>query len=227
MSSVAADFDRLAQLDQDGWTANNHYHEFLLGHLPPNCKNVLEVGCGTGAFSRRLAERAANVLAIDLSPEMIRVARDRSFQFPNLTFEIADVMSRDFPAGHYDCIASIATLHHVPQRAALLKLKGALRPGGVMLILDLFQPERTLLSFAGWRDSLAEPLRIARSVSLRLTHNHYLRPPREVRTAWEEHGKTDHYLTMRAVRSLYGEIFPAAVIRKHFLWRYSVVWRKV
>ena len=226
MSTLAADFDRLAQLDQDGWTANNHYHDFLLSQLPPNCGTVLEIGCGTGAFSRRLAERGANVLAIDLSPEMIRVARDRSSQLANVSFEVADVMSRDFPRGRYDCIASIATLHHVPQRDTLLKLKEALKPGGVMLILDLFQPERTLLSLAGWRDSLAEPLRLARSMSLRLTHNHNLRPPCAVRAAWSAHGKTDRYLTMREARSLYDEILPGAVIHKHLLWRYSVVWRK-
>ena len=50
MSSVEADFDRLAQLDDEGWTANNQYHDFLLKHVPYNCENALEIGCGTGAF---------------------------------------------------------------------------------------------------------------------------------------------------------------------------------
>ncbi len=57
MSSIEADFDRLALLDDEGWTANNHYHKFLLQHVPRNCENALEIGCGTGAFARLLAKR--------------------------------------------------------------------------------------------------------------------------------------------------------------------------
>src|SRR5258707_848080 len=107
-------------------------------HELPDFSQALEIGCGTGAFSRRLAQRAQRVTAIDLSSEMIRVARSRSSQLSNLDFEVADLMSRDFPAEHFDCIATIATLHHLPLRAALLKLIDTLRPGGGLLLLDLF-----------------------------------------------------------------------------------------
>src|SRR5439155_20759177 len=74
MSVIQADFDRLALLDAEGWTHNNHYHNFLLPHIRHDCQNALEVGCGTGAFARLLAARARHVVALDLSPEMIRVA---------------------------------------------------------------------------------------------------------------------------------------------------------
>src|SRR6266478_2129505 len=95
MSTVEKDFDRLALLDSGGCTQNNHYHDFLLRHVPQGCTHALEIGCGTGAFSRRLAQRAQRVTAIDLSSEMIRVARSRSNHFSNIDFEIADVMLRD------------------------------------------------------------------------------------------------------------------------------------
>lgn len=85
-SSIKADFDRLALLDDEGWTTNNHYHDFLLKHVPEKCGNALEIGCGTGAFARRLAERCRRVVALDLSAEMIRVARSRSDQLENLDF---------------------------------------------------------------------------------------------------------------------------------------------
>lgn len=225
-ATIKSDFDRLAALDSDGWTANNHYHDFLLQHLPAKCENALEIGCGTGAFSRRLAERSEHVLALDLSTEMIRVARSRSSRFPNLRFEVADAVVYDLPAARFDCIATIATLHHLALRQMLFKLKEALKPGGVLIILDLFQPERGLLTVEGWRDWLAEMARLTTSVGLRLVHNGRLRPPREVRAAWAEHGKADHYLKMKEVSGVYGEILPDAVIRKHLLWRYSVVWRK-
>jgi hypothetical protein len=44
MSSVEADFDRLALLDDEGWTANNHYHSSLLKFVPQSCEEALEIG---------------------------------------------------------------------------------------------------------------------------------------------------------------------------------------
>jgi len=227
MSVVAKDFDRLAVLDGEGWTHNNHYHKFLLQHVPKECRHALEVGCGTGAFARHLAERAEHVTAMDLSPEMIRVARTHSAHFPNIDYLLADVSEYDFPANHFDCIATVATLHHLPLRAVLLKLKQALKPGGSLLVLDLFEPERNLRTLAGGRDALLSFAAMAASVSLRLVHNRRLRPPRAVRAAWEEHGKHDSYPTMKEVRALCTEMFPGASVRQHLFWRYSIIWRKV
>jgi 2-polyprenyl-3-methyl-5-hydroxy-6-metoxy-1,4-benzoquinol methylase len=226
LSAIERDFDRLARFDEEGWTGNNHYHSFLLRHLSAKCESVLEIGCGTGAFSRALARRAKHVTAIDLSSEMIRVARSRSHQFPQIDFEAADVMRREFPPETFDCIATIATLHHVPTRAVLLKLKNALRPGGVLLVLDLYEPERALWRLKGQTDALLNVVAMGASVTLRLIHNGRLRPPPEVRQAWAEHGKTDRYLTMDEVHTLYASIFPGVVIRQHLLWRYSAIWTR-
>lgn len=222
MSTIEKDFDRIARASvasEDGAAHNDHYHSLLLRHFPANCHNVLEVGCGTGAFARRLAERAAHVLALDLSPEMIRLARERSSQFPNVEFQLADVLELTLPDGSFDCIASIATLHHLPLREVLLKMKAALKPGGVLLVLDLFER-------AGLSDSISNLLAIPVSVSLRLIHHGRLLPRREVREAWAAHEVHDLYPTMREVHALCDEILPGAKIRKHLLWRYSIVWQK-
>src|SRR5258706_1243181 len=112
MSTLQTDFDRIALVSPDGATQKDHYQNFLLRRLPPHCNEVLEIGCGTGAFARRLAQRSQNVLALDLSPEMIRIARQRSTQFSNIEFQLADIRGRDFPVESFDCIATSATLHH-------------------------------------------------------------------------------------------------------------------
>ena len=139
MSSVGADFDRLALLDDEGWTANNHYHGSLLKYVPENCGLALEVGCGTGAFARELGRRCRRVVALDLSAEMIRVARSRSARFDNVEFQLADAMTWGFPQSQFDFICSIATLHHLEQRELLLKIRNSLKPGGVFVNLDLVE----------------------------------------------------------------------------------------
>src|SRR5262245_22382569 len=212
MSAVEKDFDRLALLDEGGWTHNNHYHKFLLRHVPADSVNALEVGSGTGAFARQLATRSKQVLAIDLSSEMVRVARQRSPEFTNLEFRIADLMTADLPQDYFDCVATIATLHHLPLREAFSRLKHALKPGGVLLVLDLFEPEKSLV------DTGLNLAAMGASGALRLVHNRRLKPPREVRAAWEEHGRTDSYPTMSELRAVAAEILPGADIRKHLLW---------
>jgi ubiquinone/menaquinone biosynthesis C-methylase UbiE len=219
MSSIKADFDRLALLDDEGWTANNHHHNFLLKRVPQNCENALEIGCGTGSFARRLAKCCRRVVALDLSPEMIRVARSRSSQFDNLEFHLADAMTWDFPESRFDYVCSIATLHHLQQRELLVKMKDALKPGGVLVVLDLVES-----------NSLAERILdvIALGVSggLRLIHNGRLKPPAEVRKAWEQHGQHDSYLTASQMRALADEILSGSSVRRHLLWRYTLVYQK-
>jgi len=211
MSSVEADFDRLVQLDDEGWTANNQYHDFLLNHVPRNCEHALEIGCGTGSFARLLAARCKHVIGLDLSSEMIRVARSRSTQFENLEFELADAMTWNFPQSHFDFICSIATLHHVQQRELFVKMKDALKPRGVLAVLDLVES-------SSLAERMADVIGFGVSVGLRLIHNGRLRPPATVRKAWEQHGQHDSYSTVSQMRSLADTILPGSRVPRHLLW---------
>ena len=219
MLSVEADFDRLALLDEEGWTANNQYHNSLLKHVPRDCENALEIGCGTGAFARTLAKRCRRVVGLDLSAEMIRVARARSGQVQNIEFELADVMTWNFPPSHFDFVCSIATLHHLEQRELLRKIKASLKPGGVLVVLDLVQSESLT-------EKMFDAVGFGVSSSLRLLNNGRLQPPAEVRKAWEQHGKHDIYLTIGQVRALADEILPGATVKRCLLWRYMLVYQK-
>lgn len=219
-SNVREDFDRIALLAGEGWDHSSHYHDFLARRVPAHCREALEVGCGAGAFSRVLAKSAERVLALDLSPNMIRVARERSARFPNIDFRVADVMAMELPAEKFDCVATVATLHHLPTAEALTKMGRALRVGGVLLVLDLFRPEGLSDAF---RSALALPL----SLGLRLHKHGRLNAPSEVRRAWAEHGRHDSYMTFARAREVFAEALPGSEVRRHLLWRYSAVWKKV
>jgi SAM-dependent methyltransferase len=219
MQTIQADFDRIALFSTDGWNRNSHYYDFLLRQIPPGCQQALEIGCGTGSFSRLLAQRSDRVLALDLSPQMIRLARDRSDQFPGIDFQVADVLSWAFPEQRFDCIVTIATLHHLPLAEMLDKLKASLKSGGVLLVLDLFEPSGL------WDMILIGPALLV-TYGMKVVRKAPLWPSREARAAWAEHDKHDSYPTFNQVRDICAEVLPDAEVRKHLLWRYSIVWKK-
>src|SRR5262245_43744792 len=97
------DFDRIAALLAERPDEADFYDKFLLERIPSNARTVLEIGCGTGRLARALAAQGVSVTAIDLSPEMIRVARERTGSNPRLTFLCADVMESSFETT-FDCV---------------------------------------------------------------------------------------------------------------------------
>lgn len=217
-SQIQDDFDQLAAFSQGGWNHNSHYYNFLLRHVPSHCQQALEIGCGSGAFARLLAAQSEQVLALDVSPQMIHLAQERSQQNSNITFQLTDALTWEFPSDRFDCIVSIATMHHVPLEEMFLKMKQALRVNGILLILDLYQE-----SFVGSFTSLAA---IPVNLMLQYFNTGRFREPPEVRAAWTEHGKHDTYMTLSELRRRCQILLPGVKISKHLLWRYSLVWKK-
>jgi SAM-dependent methyltransferase len=93
------------------------------------CKpaRVLEVGCGRGELSERVAdELGANVTAIDQSKRMVELTRARG-----VDARIGDVQALPFAAGSFDCTIAAWMLYHVPDLdRGLAELARVLRPGG-------------------------------------------------------------------------------------------------
>ena len=219
MYQVREEFDRIALLTERHGSLSDIYRNYLLQQLPPHSENVLEIGCGTGEFTRLIASRAQKVVAIDLSSEMIRLANSQSANYQNIEYVLGDVMSDSLPAERYDCIVSLATLHHLPLGQALIKMKDALKPNGVLIIQDLVAAKGLVEQV---RSGMAYPVSGAR----RFWKTGRLRAPREIREAWAEHGKGEVYLTLDEVREMCRQYLPKARIRRHLLWRYTVVWSK-
>ena len=216
---IRNDFDCLAVYDREQWNHNNHYHSFLLKQLPNHCKTVLDIGCGTGEFSRLLAKRSARVIAIDLSPKMIEVAKQRSREFLNIDFQVADVLQWPFPVEQFDAIASIAVLHHLPIEILLPSLKAALKPGGALVILDLFAPETV-------QDRISDLVAVPLNWIFQTIRNRRIQASPEAIAAMKAHALTDQYLTLSQANQIYSCSMKGAKIRKHLFWRYSAVWQK-
>ncbi|MCR4435999.1 MAG: class I SAM-dependent methyltransferase [Clostridiales bacterium] len=216
---ISGDFDRIAGVETDRWGHNNHYHRYLLKHLPEKIGSAVDVGCGTGEFTRLLAERSSEVTGIDLSHNMLSRALEKAKGIKNVSYVKADFMEYELEKEQYDCIASIATVHHLPMEEFLIRAKAALRPGGVLLVLDLYRQENLaeyILSAA------AAPLNLL----FMLVKNGSLRVSEEERRAWQEHARHDSYMSIKDIRKAADKIISGAEIHRHLFWRYSLVWKK-
>ena len=93
-------------------------------------ERILDLGCGTGHLTARIAETGANVVGVDRSPEMIHQAKEK---YPSLRFEVMDAREIELD-GNFDGVFSNATLHWIkePERV-IAGIKKLLRPGGRFL----------------------------------------------------------------------------------------------
>jgi SAM-dependent methyltransferase len=95
---------------------------------------VADIGCGTGATSRMLADAGLDVAGIDLSPNMIAVARRLN---PDLRFHVGSMTSLDFDDGHLDGICAWYSVIHIPDDQlpqVFSEFRRVLRPGGWLLM---------------------------------------------------------------------------------------------
>lgn len=100
-----------------------------------NFKKILELGCGTGIFSRYLLEENPSVLvtAVDISSEAIRVAKDKSKKFKSrIKYYVGDALDLPFASNSFDLVFGNSIIHHLPLDRALVEIKRVLKPGGTI-----------------------------------------------------------------------------------------------
>jgi len=92
---------------------------------------TLEVGCGTGMFTEMFAQTGADLVAVDISADLLGRARARGLptnrvQFLEKRFEDCDV------DGPFDAVVGSSVLHHLDVERSLIRIRALLKPGGVM-----------------------------------------------------------------------------------------------
>ncbi len=141
MRSDLFDFAALAK-DYDRWydTPVGKMHDQLeksavLKLLQPAKPGdrLLDVGCGTGHWSRFFASQGFEVVGIDSCPEMIEVARSQDD--PGCYFEIADACNLPFDNASFETVAAMATLEFVRDPAvAAAEMLRCIKPGGSVIV---------------------------------------------------------------------------------------------
>ena len=126
-------FDRLAPQ----WDADMVRNDAIIATILDNAgvsegKRVLDVACGTGVlFGDYLARNVASLTAIDISPEMAKIA---SAKCPQATVLCGDVLTEALP-GPFDCIVVYNAFPHFPEPEKLIAaLSAHLAPGGSLTV---------------------------------------------------------------------------------------------
>lgn len=130
---VIAFFDHLAsQWDADMIRDDGIIDQILDGAAVAAGKDVLDVACGTGVlFPDYLKRKVASLTGVDISPEMVRIAREK---FPQVEVLCADV--EELSEGRkYDCIMIYNAFPHFPEPERLIcRLSELLKPGGTLTV---------------------------------------------------------------------------------------------
>jgi 2-polyprenyl-3-methyl-5-hydroxy-6-metoxy-1,4-benzoquinol methylase len=111
--------------------------ESFLSDIPSN--RLLDIGCGTGIYFDALVRHADSIDAIDLSSDMVRVARDYCKHSGLNTIHLIIGSAECLPCGSadFDVVIAMDLLHHVPDiEAALSEVHRVLKPGGHFLVFE-------------------------------------------------------------------------------------------
>jgi len=109
-----------------------------MGRVQPGAR-VLDVGCGTGRWIRRYLEWGFHPTGVDVTPSMLRVARERGTTAPLIAGEAYRL---PFADAAFDLVSDVTVIQHIQsslQRPALEETARVLKPGGCLILMELIR----------------------------------------------------------------------------------------
>jgi SAM-dependent methyltransferase len=206
-------FDHLAEVfDHFAELVGSPVLDYLTPLLPVRAERAADLGCGTGQHAALLADRYADVLAVDVSEPMLEIARRKRHR-QNIRYQHRD-LTEVTPArdGTFDLVLTAHTLHHVPDlELSLIELHELVRPGGQLIVIDNVDDRRQVPR--GWIRAEARRALIA---DLR----HRRRPVQEAlaayrlstHPAWLDHVTTDTFLPSAEWEAVARRVLPGCHI---------------
>jgi 2-polyprenyl-3-methyl-5-hydroxy-6-metoxy-1,4-benzoquinol methylase len=216
-AKVIRQFDTIAFLP-DAWDHNRQYQKYLLQNIGAQCGCALDVGCGTGELTKKLARFSKEVTGIDVSANMIAEARKRNHGENIEYLKISAEEYLEKTEKRFDVIISVAALHHMREETILGSMKNKLTKNGRILILDLVKPKTPAEWIAGAAAALANPVAM-------LAMRGRLKVTKEEKQAWADHFHYDEYLTTGEVKAIVRRTLGKGKVKRHLFWRYSIVYK--
>lgn len=101
-----------------------------------NVSKVLEIGGGTGVFTRLFCKAGINVKSIDISWDLIKKNRDTCLNSSNLNVNVSDVEFLSFKDNTFDAVVGICVLHHINLAPAFKEIKRVLKKNGIIIFSE-------------------------------------------------------------------------------------------
>ena len=153
-----SELDKFAELATRWWDAEGPQKplhalnpvrlDYVAARRPLAGAKVLDVGCGGGLLSEAMARAGAEVTAIDLAPELVRVARLHALESKvqvDYRVQAVEALAAE-AAGGFDAVTCMEMLEHVPDPGAIITACAQLlKPGGRLFLSTL---NRTPAAFA-------------------------------------------------------------------------------
>lgn len=113
---------------------NRRLHEGIVAQIPPNVKNILDVGSGGAWLAQTFANTETQVISFDISTTNTIQALEK-YPFKNHHAVTGDVYALPFLENTFDCIVSAEVIEHVPDPQGFVQnLLRVLKPGGTLII---------------------------------------------------------------------------------------------
>ena len=194
----------------DYWNHNTAFHQEVVRDAGRRGGRALDVGCGEGLLSARLAGVCREVIGIDSDERALARAQRRLERTPNARVLAHDIMDPDLPGrlGAFETVTCVAVLHHLPLEEGLAALGALVAPGGRLIVIGLAADK------SPW-DWIVSGLSVL---------------PIRVMSAWHRETRDIGVATTRAresleeIRAAASRILPGARVRRRFYYRYSLVW---
>lgn len=190
------------------WNHNIHYHNFILSKIPSFCRTALDVGCGYGVLAYKMRYFCDEVTAIDSDDVALQSAKLTYGANGGMKFINGDFMLHEFAEGKFDFVTTVATLHHLPLEAALLRLKSLIAKNGKLVVIGLYQPVTIVDT---WYALIAFP--VSRLIRLFYKDDVLQAPIKQPKES------------LHAIKLAVQRILPNGIVKRRFFYRYSIVWQ--
>lgn len=112
--------------------------KWIMKHLPTDENiNVLDIGCGNGALLSELSNKISKGVGLDVSDQLLNLARTRNTDHPNIDFKRIDGPALPFPDHSFDVVISLLSYRYLDWDPIMIEIERVVKKEGKLLIVDM------------------------------------------------------------------------------------------